>query len=159
MVIFRSRGFANLCDVTPSVLIDYLHDYIDGPFALLLDVMKRDAPSRATHSKLRQAPECISGAVGMDGRKRPAMACVQGIEEDTRFSATDLAHDDPVRPMPKSCLQQVGEADLAIVRIELSLGGDDVRLPYMEFGYIFQDQDAITVRDKTGEHISECGLS
>ncbi len=56
MVIFRPRGFANLCDVTPAVLIDYLHNYIDGPLALLLDVMTRDAPSRATHSKLRQTP-------------------------------------------------------------------------------------------------------
>ena len=75
--------------------------------------------------------------------KRSAMACVQGIEKDTRFGSPNLADDDPVRPMAKRSLEQVGESDLALVRIELGLGGDDVRLPYIKFGHIFEDQNAV----------------
>ena len=77
------------------------------------------------------------------------MACIQGIEEDARFRAANLAHNDPVRSVAKGSLEQVREADLALVSIELGLGGDDVRLLNIEFGDIFKDQNTVAIRDET----------
>ncbi len=47
-----------------------------------------------------------------------------------RFSAANLADDDPVGTVPECGLEQVGEADLALVGVELSFGVDDGVLRY-----------------------------
>ncbi len=76
------------------------------------------------------------------------MACIQGIEEDARLGATNLAYDDPVRPVSKGRLEQVCEADLTLVSIKLGLGGDDVRLLNIELGDVLKKQNTVAVRDK-----------
>lgn len=153
------RGGADFCNVAPSVLIHYMDDHVDTSPAFLLDVVQRDASSCASHGELRQTPQRISSAVGMNGRKRSPMAGVQSIEEDTRLRASNLAHNYAVRPVTKGGFEQIGKPNLILVRIKLGLGRDDVRLPDMEFGHIFQDQDAITVRNGTGKYIGERRLS
>jgi hypothetical protein len=66
------------------------------------------------------------------------MAGVKSIEKHSSLRATNLAHNDSIRPMAKSCLQWVGEANLALVSIKLGLSRDDVLLLYIEFGYILK---------------------
>ena len=87
------------------------------------------------------------------------MACIQGIEEDSRLWAANLPYNDPVWPVAKGSLEQVGETDLTLMGIELGLGGDDMRLLNIEFGDVFKDQNSVTVRDKRGQHIGQSGLT
>jgi len=134
--------------MAPAVLIHHMHYHVNGPFALILDIVQRDTSTRTTHRKLRQAPERISGAIGMNRCKRSAMACIQSIEEDPRLGSTNFAYNDPVGPVTERSFEQVGEANLTLVSIELGFGGDDMRLPDIELGYIFQDQDAVAIRDE-----------
>jgi len=74
------------------------------------------------------------------------MACIQGIKEDARLGAANLTDDDAIRPMAKSRFKQIREVDLALMSIELGLSGDDMRFPYMELSYIFENKDAIARR-------------
>ncbi len=83
------------------------------------------------------------------------MAGVERVEEDARLRATNFAHDDPARPVAQRGLQQVAESDLALVGIELGLGGDDMRLLYIEFGHVFEDEDAVAVGDESGDDVGE----
>lgn len=127
--------------MAPSVLIHHMHDHVDGSSALLLDIAQRDGSSRASHGKLCQAAECICGAIGMNGRKRSAMACIQGIQEDACLRAAYFSDDDSVWPMAKRRFEKVSETDLALMGVELGFGGDNMRLLNIELGDIFQDQN------------------
>ena len=51
------------------------------------------------------------------------MTGVQGIEKNAGFSPANLPHNDPVRPVPKGGLEQVGEADLTLVNKRACLDG------------------------------------
>lgn len=91
-------GRANLRNASPAILIRHMRNQVDGPPAFLRDILQRDA-ARATRGKLREAPQRISGAVGVDRRERTAMAGVEGVEKDTRLRTTNLPYNNPVRPM------------------------------------------------------------
>ena len=119
----------------------------------------KGTPAGTPHCELCQATQRIFGAVGMDRRERPAMSCIERVEEDSRFRPANLSYNDPVRPVAKCSLQQIAESDLALVSVKLGLGGDDVRLPYIEFGHIFKNQDAVAVGNKPGEDIGQSRFS
>jgi hypothetical protein len=50
------------------------------------------------------------------------MTCIQSIEEDPRFRASNLSDDDSVRSVPERGLEQIRESNLALMSIELGLG-------------------------------------
>src|ERR1700679_3227525 len=149
--LFRSRstdgflGRANFCDVPPAILIRHMRDQVDGSPPFLCHILQRDAAC-APHGELREAPQSIAGGVGVNRRERPAMSGVECVEEDARLRSANLPYNNPVGPVAQCGFQQVCESDLALVGIELGLGGDDVPLPYVEFGDVFEDEDAVAVR-------------
>ena len=134
-----------------------MRDQVDRSPAFCFNIAQKDATG-TTQGKLRQAPQRILGAVGMNGRKRSAMAGIERVKEDTRFRSTYLPYNNPVRPVPQRGFEQVCESDLTLVRIELGFGGDDMQLANMDLGDIFEDQNALAFRDKAGQHVSERGL-
>ncbi len=87
------------------------------------------------------------------------MTCVQSIQEDACLWAANLAHYNPVRSVAERRFQQVAESDLALVGVELGLGGDDVWLPYVKFGDVFEDEDAVAVGDETRDNIGQRRLT
>ena len=99
------------------------------------------------------------GAVGVDGRKRAAMACVQGIEQCPCFQATDLAQDDSVGPMAKGCLEKTVESDGILMRVKLGFGGDNMGLAKVQFRRVFDGQDTFLFRDGIGQNIENRGFS
>ena len=90
-------------------------DHVDGLVALLFNIMQRDASTRTYMAGIVPGAggRASSGAVGMNGRQRSAMARIQSIEKDARFGSSNLTHNDPVRPVAKGSLEQVREPDLA----------------------------------------------
>ena len=87
------------------------------------------------------------------------MACIQSVEKYSRVRAAYLTHNDAVRPVAKSGLEQIRETDLALVCIELGVGADDVGFFNIRFRDIFIDQDSIAVRDQRRQHIGESRLA
>ena len=87
------------------------------------------------------------------------MPGIQSVEKSARFGTAHLTDDDPVRPMAENGFQQVIKSDRALVRIELSLGGDDVRFSDGKLRRVFNDQNAIFVGDGIGEDVYERGLA
>ena len=108
----------------------YVYNNIDYPAAFLLDILQTNVTGTA-HCQMREAADGVFGAVGMNRSQRTTMAGIESVEKNARLSTANLANDDPVGPVSERCFEQVGKADLALVRIELGFGGDDVRLPYI----------------------------
>src|SRR5229473_7932176 len=94
----------------------------------------------------------------MDCREHAAMAGIQSIEEGARFGTAHFTNDDPVRAVPENGFQELIKSDCALVRIELSFGGDDVRFSDSEFCRVFNDQNAIFIGDRIGEDVDQCGF-
>lgn len=72
------------------------------------------------------------------------MPGIQSVEQGARFGSAHLPNDDPVRPMAENGFQQVIKSDRALVRIELSLGGDDVRFSDGKLCRVFNDQNPLS---------------
>src|SRR6266849_8124067 len=87
------------------------------------------------------------------------MPSIQSVEKSARFGTAHLPNDDPIRAVPENGFQQVIKSDCALVRIELSLGGDDVRFSDREFCCVFDDQNAIVVRNGVRQDVNERGLA
>src|SRR5438270_10631627 len=94
------------------------------------------------------------------------MPCVERLEQVEGFGATDLADQDPVRAMPERRAQQIGDRDgrqrrlLAERRLRASrLESDEVRLLDHDLGRLFDQYDAIVVRDRGGQRVQQRRLS
>ena len=58
-----------------------------------------------------ESREHVGGAVGMQGGAPALVAGVEGLQQLAHFSATDLAHDQPVRPHPQGLAHEVDHGD------------------------------------------------
>ena len=87
------------------------------------------------------------------------MPGIQSVEKSPRFGAAHFTNNDPVGSVPENSFQQVIESDRALVRIELGLGGDDVRFADDKLCRVFNDQNPILVGNGIGENVYECGLA
>jgi len=150
--------YVDFGDMPPSAFIRHMGDQFDRPQTFLMDVVQSNTTGSA-HGELREPPQCISRAVGVYGRDRAAMAGIECVKKDARLRAANLAQNDTVWSMAQCRFQQVTESDLALVCIELDLGRDNVRLPYVEFSHVFKDEDSIAVRNRASDDIGECCLT
>src|SRR5208282_3177581 len=95
----------------------------------------------------------------MNCREHTAMPGIQGVEESARFGTAHLTNDDPVRAMAEDGFQQIIKSDGALVRIELGLRRDDVRLADDKFSRVFNDQNSILVGNGIRQDVYERGLA
>ena len=96
----------------------------------------------SSHDERTKTVQRSGSTARVDGGKSPSVPRVHSVEQDTSLRTSDLTQDDTVRPVTQGCLQQVGEADLVLVRIKLSLGRDYVRFANVQFCGVLDDQDA-----------------
>ena len=94
MLLDDSGICADLCNAAPSIVVHHMHDHVDGPSALLRDIMKWYAASRFPHGKLRQAPKCIRGTSWMDS-PRDISLWDGDLPFSTSLYALELAHKRP----------------------------------------------------------------
>ena len=95
----------------------------------------------------------------MDCGQRSPMSSIERVEKDARLCPANFPNNDPVGPVAKSGFEQVGKSDLALMRIELRLGGYDMRFLYKQFRRVFDDQNAVVIGDEPGQHVQQCGLA
>jgi hypothetical protein len=148
----------NLVNPAPSLFAADVDDEIESAPHVLLDGIETEAAAPAHH----QGGGPMDGsfrAAGVDGRQRPAVAGIHGIEQCPRLRPAYLADDDAVGTMTKDGLEQVVEGNLVAVRIGLRLRGDDMRLADMQLRRVFDDQDAVLFRDRVGQYTGERGLA
>ena len=74
------------------------------------------------------------------------MPGIQSVEKSACFGTAHLTNNDPVRPMAENGFKQIIEADRALVCVQLSLGGDDVRFSDGKLCRVFNDQNAVSRR-------------
>ena len=130
-----------------------MNNHVNGATALVFNVIEGHV-SRASECKVGESANRSLGIVCVEGGQRALVPGVQCVEQYPCLRAANFANDDPVGPMAERRLEQVGEADRTLVSVELGLGGDDVRLPDMQFSGVLEYQDALTVGNETGKHIS-----
>ena len=125
-----------------------LDDNVDGRADLVPDGPVRNIEAGHGHHGL-QAGHGIPGRVGVDGGERPVMPGVHGLEHIQGFAGPDLPQDDALRPHPQGVFNQVPLGDLPGT---LQVGGpgfqaDYVLLLHLEFGRVFDGDDALVVGD------------
>ena len=89
------------------------------------------------------------------------MPGVHGLEHIQGFAGPDLPQDDALRPHPQGVFNQVPLGDLPGT---LQVGGpgfqaDHVLLLHLEFGRVFDGDDALVIGDEAGQDIEEHGLA
>src|SRR5580698_2981934 len=87
------------------------------------------------------------------------MAGIEGIEERSRLDSAHFAENDPVRSPAESGLQKIIEGDVGLERIGLAFCRHNVRLLDVKFRGIFDDHDAIIVRNEVSQYPQERGLA
>src|ERR1700677_2983426 len=87
------------------------------------------------------------------------MAGVEGIEQGSCLDSTHFAENDPVWSPAQSGLQKVIERDVGLERIGLAFGRHNVRLLDVKFGGIFDDHDAIVIRNEVSQYPQKRGLA
>jgi hypothetical protein len=100
------------------------------------------------HDQIGETAEGFLRRIGMDRRQRTGMAGVEGIEQRSRLDSAHFAENDPVRSPAESGLQKIVERDVGLERIGLAFGGNYVRLLDVKLGGVFDDDDAIVVRNE-----------
>src|SRR3984957_20571166 len=80
------------------------------------------------------------------------MAGVEGIEWGSRLDSPNFAENDPVRSPAEGRLQKIIEGDVGLERIGLAFGRHNVRLLDVKFGSIFNDHDAIMLRNEVRQY-------
>src|ERR1700721_928742 len=80
------------------------------------------------------------------------MAGVEGIEQCSRLDSPNFAENDPVRSPAEGGLQKIIEGDVGLEPIGLAFGRHNVRLLDVKFGSIFNDHDAIMLRNEVRQY-------
>lgn len=92
-------------------------------------------------------------AAGVNGRKRSTVSGVHRVQKRPRLGSTNLPKDDAVRTVAERGLEQVIEGDGMPVGIGLGLLLDHMRFADVQLGGVFDNQDALVLRDGVGEHV------
>src|SRR5580698_7813817 len=104
------------------------------------------------HHQIREAPNCLLGGIGVNGREGSRVAGVEGIEQCTGFDSTYFSQNDPVRSPAKSGLQKIVERDLGLEGIRLGFDGKDIGLLDVKLGRILDDNDPLSFGNKVGQY-------
>jgi len=146
------RAIQNLVNVAVTLFSIQMHNEVDTGldfcFNYALGLMRY-----AAQHQVGETLECPIRAICVNCGEHAAMPSIQSVEKSARFGTAHLTHNDPVRPMAEIGFQQVIKSDGALVRIELSLGGDDVRFSDRKLCGVFNDQNAILVGNGIGQCI------
>src|SRR5208337_3337690 len=95
----------------------------------------------------------------MNCRERTRMAGVEGIEQGARLDPAHFSENDPVRSPAKGGFQKIIERDVGLERVGLAFGRHNVRLLDVKFRGIFNDHDAIVIRNEVSQYPQERGLA
>src|SRR5712692_10338978 len=87
------------------------------------------------------------------------MAGVEGIEQGARLDSAHFAENDPVRSPAKGGFQKIIERDAGLERVGLAFGRHNVRLLDVKLGGIFDDHDAIVIRNEVSQYPQKRGLA
>ena len=80
------------------------------------------------------------------------MAGVEGIEQRSRLDSPHFAQDYAVRSPAESGLQEIIERDVGFERVGLAFGRHNIRLLDVKFGGIFDDHNAIMIRNEVSQY-------
>ena len=110
-VVFHPNQLADLGHFPAAVGESLeMHDHVDGA-----DDLRSDRPHRqveAGHEHQRLDPrQRVAWLVGMKRRHRAVVPGVHGLQHVERFSAPDLADDEPVGPHAQRAGDQLPHAD------------------------------------------------
>ena len=81
------------------------------------------------------------------------MARVERIKQSAGLRAAHFAEDDAVWTPSQSRLQKIVEGDGCLVGIGLAFDGKNIRLLDAKLGGVFDDDDALMLRDRLTEDI------
>src|ERR1700677_4823485 len=87
------------------------------------------------------------------------MAGVKRMEQRPRLDSAHLTKDDPVRSPAESGLEKIVESDVGLERIRLALDGQHVRFLDMQFGGVFDNDDALFLWDRVRQNAEDSGLA
>ncbi len=130
---------------------------------------RRDLPADGCHrhrqtghaDHLLQAGDGITRRVGVDGRHRPFMAGIHGLQHVEGFLAAALAENDAIGTHAQRVLDELTLADLALaldVR-RPRLHAPDMGLLQLQLGGILDGEQPLPLRDEGGEGVEHGGLA
>jgi hypothetical protein len=143
----RSREGEHFADDAAARLALDMHDKIDG-FCNLGFGIGEGRLRVVAHDQIGEAMQGLLRRIGVDRRERSGMAGVEGIEQRARLDSAHFAQDDAVRSPAESGLEKVVESDVGLERIGLAFDGQNVRLLDLQFRSIFDDDDALMIRNE-----------
>ena len=84
------------------------------------------------------------------------MPGIQKLKEVERLPATDFAEDDSVRPMAKSCSQEIPNRHCrqSVLRLP-GLKPNQILLPHVNLGRVLNQQNSFLLRDELSEDVQE----
>ncbi len=137
-----------------------LHQQVHGAGDLLPDRDQLHVGAGQRHHHL-QARNRVARAVGVDRGERSVVAGVHGLQHVERFLAADFAHHDAVRAHTQAVDQQLALPDRAMAFQvgRPGLQARHVRLLQLQFGRVFNGDDALFGRDEGRQSVQQRGLS
>ena len=108
-----------------------------------------------------QTGDGVARRVGVDRGQRAVVAGVHGLQHVERFTATAFADDDPFRPHTQGVADQVGGGDrpLAFDVGRPRFQPHHVFLLQLQFGRVFDRDDAVRVGNEAGERVQQRRLT
>ena len=156
-----SGDLADVGDAAGSVAhARNLHDEVDGRGNLRANRLLRQG-DRAHHGHGLDAGDGVAGIVGVDGGDGAVVAGVHGLQHVQRFLAADLAQDDAVGPHAQRVDDQLALANgsLAFEVGRTALQPGHVLLLDLQFGGVFDGDDALGGGDESGEDVEQRGFA
>ena len=123
------------------------------------NLVRQIEPGHADH--VLQARNGIAWVVGVNGGQRTFVAGIHRLHHIHRFRAADLANHDPVRPHPQGVANQCPLVDftLAFDVRRARFQADDMRLLELQLGCVFDGDDALGLRNESGQYVEQRGLA
>lgn len=139
-------------DSSLSLLPVNVHDEVDAASHIVFDGVDALAAA-AAHYQCGNAMDGFFGAAGVNGSERPTMTGVHRVQQCLCFRSAYFANNDAIRAMTENSPQQIIKCDLAAVGVQLRLRGDHMGLTDAQFRGVFDDKDALLLRDRIGQHV------
>jgi len=137
-----------------------VHHHVDGRGHLRAQRGERDVDAAQQRAGL-DARQAVERTVGVDGGHAARVAGVERLQQVERLAAADFADDEAVRTQPQRRVDQVADRHFALaVLVRLArFEADRVALLELQFAGVFNDQDALAVRDESAQHVEDRGLA
>ena len=107
------------------------------------------------------AVQSVARGVGVNGGERALMAGVHGLKHVKGLLAAHLAYHDAVGAHTEAVDDELAHADRALA-FDVGRAGfeaDDVLLLELQFGRVFDGDDALGVRDVSGKNVEKRGFA